>query len=178
MSAQRCWLAVVDTRPDGAWAAAQAFHEDGRAYGWLSVWQRPDRPTRDALAADPRAFDPTGPPGWASLLLIRAEVRVIFDDPVVQRARQALLENNPFTAVTTLSRDASTFGGSLVAVHDPASPAAVADDPFRVVATPTVVHVEPGLVGTSPALPAPVIERYGGQPWPADRFPGARSPSR
>jgi hypothetical protein len=174
MSAPRCWFAVVDTCPEAAWAAAEAVDDHGRSFGWLGVWQRPGKPTRDALLADPRAFDPAGPPGWASVVLIGAQVRVVFDDPAVQRARQRLLEYNPFTAVTTLSRDAATFGGSLVAVTDPASPAAVADDPFRVVATPIVVHIGPGLIGASPPLPAPVIERYGGQPWPADRFPTAR----
>jgi hypothetical protein len=174
VSVQRCWFAVVAARPEAAWAAAEAVHDDGDALGWLAVWRQPGKPIREALLAYPRAFDPAGPPGWASLLLIRAGVRVIFDDPAVQRARQRLLEYNPFTAVTTLSRDAATFGGSLVAVADAASPAAVADDPFRVVATPAVVHIGPGLIGRSPPLPAPVIERYGGQPWPADRFPTAQ----
>jgi hypothetical protein len=82
-----------------------------------------------------------------------------------------LLAYNPFTAVTTLARDASSFGGSLVARRDPASPAALVNDPFRIVAKPVVIHIGPGLIGTSPPLPGPVIERYGGRPWPVDRFP-------
>jgi hypothetical protein len=171
LNTQRCWFASVDRCPDDAWAAAEALQVDGVAFGWLAVWLRQDRPIREAVLADARAFDPGGAAAWASLLLVKAHVRVLFDDPAVQRARQALLAYNPFTAVTTLARDASSFGGSLVARRDPASPAAVVDDPFRVVANPVVLRIGPGLVGTSPALPGPVIERYGGRPWPVDRFP-------
>jgi hypothetical protein len=168
---KRCWFAAVDRRPDDAWATAEAFHVDGVAFGWLAVWQGRDKPIRDAVLADPRAFDRAGAAAWASLLMISAHVRVLFDDPAVQRARQALLAYNPYIAVTTLARDASSFGGSLVARRDPASPATVVDDPFRVVANPLVIHIGPGLIGTSSALPGPVIERFGGRPWPIDRFP-------
>jgi len=176
VSTTRCWFALVDHQPESAWAAAEAIRDDGRPFGWLGVWQRPGKPTRDSVLADPRAFDTSGPPAWGSLVLVAAHVRVIFDDPAVQRARQLVAQYNPFSVVTTFARDASTFGGSLVAARDAAGPAAVAEDPFWLIATPTVIHISPGLIGRSSPLPAPVIERYGGQPWPVDRFPADVDP--
>jgi hypothetical protein len=104
------------------------------------------------------------------MLVMDAAVKVIFDDLAVQRARPLLLADHRNRAVTTLARDESTFGGSVLAV-DAASEEVLADDPFQLLAWPRILRVGPGLIGRSPALPAPVIERYGGQPWPADRFP-------
>jgi hypothetical protein len=166
----RCWFDVVDREPDRAWAAAPATDRDGQTMGWLAVWLRPGKPSRRALLADPRAFDPKGATALVSLVVMDVAVRVIFDDPAVQRARQLVLADNQYRAVTTLARNESIFGGSVLAV-DAASEHILADDPFQVLARPRIVRVGPGLIGRSPALPAPVIERYGGQPWPADRFP-------
>jgi hypothetical protein len=166
----RCWFDMVDGEPDTAWAAAPATDRDGQTTGWLAVWLRPGKPSRRALLADPRAFDRQGAPALVSMVMMDAAVRVIFDDLAVQRARQLLLADNRYRAVTTLARDQSTFGGSLLAV-DGSSVGVLADDPFQLVAPARILRVGPGLIGRSPALPAPVIERYGGQPWPADKFP-------
>jgi hypothetical protein len=166
----RCWFDMVDCEPDTAWAAAPATDRDGQTTGWLAVWLRPGKPTRRALLADPRAFDPEGAAASVSMVVMDAAVRVIFDDPAVQRARQLVLADNQYRAVTTLARNESIFGGSVLAV-DAASEDVLADDPFQLLARPRILRVGPGLIGCSSALPAPVIERYGGQPWPADRFP-------
>ena len=169
-AAPRCWFDVVDREPDRAWAAARATDRDGQTTRWLAVWLQSAKPSRRALLADPRAFDSEGAAALVSMVLMDNALRVIFDDPAVQRARQLVLADNRYRAVTTLARDASTFGGALLAV-DATSEEVLADDPFQLVARPCLLCVEPGLIGRSPALPAPVIERYGGQPWPADRFP-------
>jgi hypothetical protein len=63
------------------------------------------------------------------------------------------------------------FCGALSAWRGPRAPALATADPFAPVHAARVLHVGPGLLATPAALPAPVIERYVGQPWPADRFP-------
>jgi hypothetical protein len=171
MTTVRCWFDLVDHRPETAWAAAPAADRDGHTAGWLAVWVRPGKPSAKALLADPRAFDPQGELALVSIVLLPTAVRLIFDDPAVQRARQLVLAHNPYRAVTTLAQDASTFGGSLLAIGAQDPQKILADDPFRLIAEPRILRVGHGLIGRSPALPAPVIERYGGQPWPADRFP-------
>ena len=60
MSEERCWFAPVAERPDGAWACAEARTAGGAVAGWLAVWKRSAKPVRDAMPADPRAFDPDG----------------------------------------------------------------------------------------------------------------------
>jgi hypothetical protein len=173
MTGERCWLALVAERPAGAWATARAREADGGEAGWLAVWRRPSKPVRDALLAWPGAFDPAGAPASVSLLVLPRELRVIFDDHAVQAARREVLADGRWAAVTSLVRDPSTFGGSLVAARGGDAPARARDDPFAAIAPALVrrLHVGAGLVG-APAAPAgPVIERYGAaQPWPGDRF--------
>jgi hypothetical protein len=173
MTGGRCWLALVTECPAGAWAAARARHPDGDEAGWLAVWRRPSKPVRGALLAWPGAFDPGGAPASVSLLILPRELRVIFDDQAVQGARREILAGGGWAAVTSLVRDPSTFGGSLVAARGGDAPARVLDDPFAAIAPGLVrrLEVAAGLVG-APAAPAgPVIERYGAaQPWPGDRF--------
>ncbi len=170
MSGQRCWFAPAAEPPAGAWAAAPARTADGAPAGWLAAWRRASKPVRVAQLADPRAFDPEGAEAWVSLVWLPRELRIIFDDPAVQHARSRALAEGDAAALTTFARDASAFGGALTAWRGPRAGAQAADDPFARVAPARVLHVGPGLIGTSPALPAPVIERYGGRPWPADRF--------
>ncbi|MBA2637140.1 MAG: hypothetical protein H0U79_02770, partial [Solirubrobacterales bacterium] len=74
-------------------------------------------------------------------------------------------------ALTTFARDSSTFGGALSAWRGPRARALSADDPFARVFAASALRVGPGLLGVSHPLPSAVIERYGGQPWPASRFP-------
>ena len=165
MTGARAWLALVDARPDDATAAAAVARlDDGEPLGWLAAWVQRAKPVRDALRADPGAFDPDGPATAASYVLAGRDV--LFDDPVVQGARQRVLAAaRPWTAVTTLVSDAVHFRGSLLA-----APAGF-DDPFTAIAPALRLAVGPGLIGAGPAvLPAPVIERYAGQPWPQSGF--------
>jgi len=167
---ERCWFAPVPERPKGAWAAAQAREADGAPAGWLAAWRRPSKPVRDAMLADPRAFDPEGEAAWASLVWIPRGVRIIFDDGAVQHARRRALAEGDAAALTTFPRDSSTFGGALSAWRGPAARTSPGDDPFARVFPARTLEVGPGLLGVSPPLPSAVIERYGGRPWPADRF--------
>lgn len=169
MSGPDCWLALVGEEPEDAWASAAVRDLDGAPRGWLAAWRgaRPEIGPHRPGAADPAALDPGGEPAWVSLLLIDPARDVLFDDGTVQEARRRVLAERPWAAVTTLSRDSSRFGGSLLAARGPGARARLVDDPFRLVGTPLRLEAGPGLVGVSPALPAPVIERAGGLPWPA-----------
>jgi hypothetical protein len=102
-------------------------------------------------------------------VLLAAGRDVLFDDPAVQRARQLLHAGTaPWTAATTLVDDSVHFRGSLLA--SPAGGCA-ASDPFTLVAPARRLRIGPGLVSGGPLrLPAPVIERYAGQPWPQSGF--------
>jgi hypothetical protein len=162
-----------DRAPGGGLGGGAGAGADGGEAGWLAVWRRSSKPVRDALLAWPGAFDPEGAPASVSLLVLPRELRVIFDDDAVQQARRRVLAGGPWAAVTSLVRDPSTFGGSLVAARGGDAPARVLDDPFAAIAPGLVRRLDlgAGLVG-APAAPAgPVIERYGAaQPWPGDRF--------
>jgi len=171
VSAERCWFAALAAPPAGAWAAAEARDARGAPAGWLAAWRRSAKPVREAVLADPRAFDPDGAAAWASLVWIPRAVRIVFDDTAVQHARRRVLAESSGAVVTTFARDASVFGGALSAWRGPRAAALAAADPFARVHAARVLHVGPGLLGAGAALPAPVIERYAGQPWPADRFP-------
>ncbi len=169
MSGPDCWLALLAEEPADAWACAGVRDLDGTPRGWLAAWrgERPEIRPHPPGAADPAALDPRGEPAWASLLLIDPERDVLFDDGAVQEARRRVLAERPWAAVTTLSRDASRFGGSLLAARGPGARRRLAEDPFALIGRPLRLAVGPGLVGVSPPLPAPVIERAGGLPWPA-----------
>ncbi len=160
------WIAAAAEPPADAWASAALHDAAGNPDGFLVAWQADRRPAPGAVRCDPRALDASGRPAEAYLLLLG--YRVLFDDAAVQRGRQLLLADGGFDAVTTFSRDASTFGGALCAWRGPWAPA----DPFAVVAPARRVQVGPGLIADGPPLlPSAIVERYAGKPWPADGFP-------
>ncbi len=168
MSADRAWLALLEAAPRDAAAAAEARNAaDGGAVGWLAVWLSEERPVAHALRADPAAFDPGGPAARASYVLVPEERSVLFDDAAVQHARRRVHAGGPWTAVTTLVSDPVRFRGSLVAAPGEGA----LDDPFAQVAPARALAVGPGLLSAGPLrLPAPVIERYAGRPWPQAGF--------
>ena len=164
------WLALVESRPEDADAAASLRTLAGEPAGFLAAWRRHAKPVRWARRADARIVDPDGAPARISLVLPPEGVRLAFDDVAVQQARRALLQGEPFDAVTTLLRDDSHFEGSLLVARGEGT-ARLADDPFARVFSPRVLHVGAGVLGRVPWPAGPVIERYGSaQPWPADRF--------
>ncbi len=161
-------MALAAERPHDADACA-AVREAGTGapLGWLAAWRRRDPPTPDALRADPAAFDATGPPAHASLVLVPKGRNVTFDDLAVQRARQLVLAmTGSWTVVTTLVADSVHFRGSLLAAR-----ANLPDDPFALVAPARRLEVDSGLLAPGPLrLPAPAIERWAGKPWPQTGF--------
>lgn len=161
-----CWLARVDAAPAGAWACARL---DGD-HGCLAAWRQDEQPVGHALQADPRAFDPEGAAAWISLAWAPPGFALLYDDPAVQRARQAVLEQDPAAAVTTLMRDGSHIGGALTARRGADAARRLRDDPFARLLPTAVFEVGPGLIGTPAPPGGPVTERYGGAPWPVDRF--------
>ena len=67
-----CWLAIIDFRPDDV--VAPAVVDGGGEH--LVVWRSEQPPVPWAAKVDPRAVDPDGGPGRASL----------FDDVAVSQA--------------------------------------------------------------------------------------------
>ncbi len=168
MTGACAWMALQLERPRDADAcAAVRDATTGAPLGWLAAWRRRGRPAPGALRADPAAFDAGGPPAYASLVLVPEHRRLIFDDLAVQRARQLVLAaDGGYTAVTTLVDDSVHFRGSLLAAR-----AALPDDPFALVAPVRRLEVDSGLLAPGPPrLPAPVIERWTGKPWPQSGF--------
>ncbi len=170
-AAGRTWLALVAEPPDGPDAAAPAWDLDGTPAGWLAAWRRRSKPVREALRVDPRAIDPDGAAGWASLVLPPRRLAIAFDDLAVQHARRvALADPRPPPVRSTLLRDDSHFAGAITALHGD-DPGRLGGDPFARVHPARRLRLGPGLLGTMPAPAGPVIERYGSaNPWPWDVY--------
>ena len=165
-----CWLALLDEPFAGADAQARVHDRDGTPRGWLAAWRRRARPAREALRADDRLLDRSGPPAWLSLIWLPADRRPPFDDLAVQQARRDVLARPPFDAFSTLLADASHFAGSLTVARG-AAVARLADDPFARLQPARVLAVGAGVLGRVAPPCGPTIERYGSAtPWPWDRF--------
>jgi hypothetical protein len=166
MTANRCWIALVDEAPADATAAAAVTESDGSRAGVLAAWIRTSKPVRHALRADPRIVDPHGDAAWISLVLAPPGFALPFDDLAVQQVRRDVLAGPPSRLVSTLLRDSSHFQGAITATSQP-----VRDDPFARLFPARVLHAEPGLLATTVPPVGPTIERYGSaNPWPWDRF--------
>ena len=157
--------------PRDTLAWAPAFELDGRPAGFLAAWARSGGRPPSALGIDARAVDPTGAPAWVSLALAAPGLRLPYDDVAVTQAMRAVLGRPPALAMSTLSLDASAIGGAFTAALDPESPALLGD-PFRRLFPARLLRVGEGFVGSMPAPPGPVVQRYAGAPWPWDRFTG------
>ncbi|TML91914.1 MAG: hypothetical protein E6G10_30060 [Actinobacteria bacterium] len=171
MTASWCWLTLGDDAPAGATAAAPAWDAaTGESAGWLALWARRAKPSRDARRVDGRLLDRDGAPAHVSLVRPRPGVRLLFDDLAVQQARRDVLARPPQDAVSTLLSDASHFEGAITVARG-AGVARLADDPFARVFPRRLLRVGAGVLGSVPAPAGPTIERYGSaQPWPWDRF--------
>ncbi|MGZ4278330.1 MAG: hypothetical protein ACXVFK_15675 [Solirubrobacteraceae bacterium] len=168
----RCWVALLEARPDGADAAASLTAADGTPAGWLAAWRRASKPVRDARRADPRIVDPSGRGAVVSLVLPPRAALPLFDDPAVQQARRAVLADaEPPDLVTTLLVDDSRFGGALTARRGPDALVRLRDDPFARVWPARLLRAGPGLLGTVARPAGPGIERHGSAtPWPGGRY--------
>lgn len=172
MTPERLWVALVEERPAGADGAAEVHEADGRPAGWLAFWARAAKPVREARRADPRALDPGGEEAWVSLVLPARDALLLFDDLAVQQARRRVLADpRPADLVTTLLVDDSHFAGALTARRGPDAPRLLRDDPFARVEPARLLRAGPGLLGSAPPPPGPVIERHGSAvPWPGGSF--------
>ena len=125
-----------------------------------------------SFRADPRCLAGDGTPAYAHICaLADPSAAVPFDDPAVQGARQAALAwwipllGDDLLCLTTLALDESRCAGAITVARNSRH---FDSDPFAQLFVPTVV--ETTLFSLVPAPPGPVIERYSGEPWPAEGF--------
>ncbi|HME05185.1 MAG TPA: hypothetical protein VKG38_19330 [Solirubrobacteraceae bacterium] len=167
----RCWLALIDGDPEGAFASAPVGDAEGTPRGTLACWRTRAKPTRGSLRCDERIIDVRGAEAWFSLVLAPPGIRLPFDDGAVQHARREVLASTPFDAVSTLLRDNSHFAGSITVARGPGAIERLVDDPFARIFPARVLRVGPGILGRVHPPTGPCIERYGSaRPWPWDRF--------
>lgn len=99
------------------------------------------------------------------------EAKLLFDAPEVQQARREALAwwfsmlGDDLVCVSTLSLDASYYGGAITVARTPERFPA---DPFARLFGGTVVRTS--LFAAVDPPPGPVMERYSGAPWPAGGF--------
>lgn len=163
-----CWFAQVPLSPGGAWASAAVSGRDDRAAGFFAVWAPGRKPVRHAVRMDSRFVDPEGGPAWVSVVLLDRDRSPLFDDPAVSGALRAVLAGPPADGVSTFVRDSSHFAGALTVRRT--RPQDLRDDPFARLGPARLLHVGAGLFGRARPVPGPVIQRYGGKPWPAAGF--------
>lgn len=161
----RAWFGLADEGAPTPIASATAVPIAGGRPITLCAWDEP--PSPDARAIAPAIIDPDGAAVRISLILVPADVVILFDDPAVAGARRAVLAGVPAPGLSTLVRGASWFAGAVTLLD----PSGLDEDPFALVWPAIRLRVGAGLFG--PTLPpaGPTIERYGSRnPWPLDRF--------
>lgn len=168
------WFALRPEAPTTAWASAAVRTAVGEPAGYLVAWERShDRP-EGASKIDARAVDPGGAPGWVSLVLPGDEETLPFDDPAVAGALRMVLALPPAPVFSTFSFGDDRWLGSLTGSTE--RDGRLDRDPFAHLARARVLQVDQGFLGTTPALPGPVVQRYGGDnPWSSGRFRPANS---
>ena len=94
-----------------------------------------------------------------------------FDEPEVQQARRDALAwwipllGDDLVCLSTFALDASRFGGAITVARRPDR---FDTDPFARIFSGTVVETD--LFSPVAPPPGPVVERYGGAPWPGGDF--------
>jgi len=168
------WLAFLflDEDPGSAAVTATLRDEADRPAGVLALWEGGHRPHPAAVQADPRLCDPDGPACVLVVAMAPATARPIADDPAVVHARRRVLRDARPCAVSTLTADPVHVAGALsVARADrPDQVAALRDDPFSALWPARQLQVGAGVLGAPVRAIGPSLERYGGRPWPYDRF--------
>lgn len=141
---------------------------DGR---WLCAWQAEDQPDPAALEVAPGLVG-DGAAFVVSLLVLDESDRLIADDPIVIECRRNVLRDLRFAGSSLLVADPVHVAGAIVLARadDPEQVQALRDDPYQRLGKPVLLHVGPGvLTSLAPSL-GPVVERYGGVPWPHGRW--------
>ncbi len=164
----RTWVALLEQEPADADLMVAGHDEAGGAVV-LAAWQTGPRPHPRAAAVDPRIIGTYGPPLSTSWTELPEDCRPLFDAPEVLAARRTLLRDWPAYGVSTLVTDSVHLAGAVLLW--PGGPRA-ADDPFSRLGPARIVRSQ-GFFVPLPAPTGPALERYGGAPWPFDRFPPA-----
>nr|MBA2769560.1 hypothetical protein [Sporichthyaceae bacterium] len=140
--------------------------------GLMCLWRGDDRPHPQALRADPRIHDVAGPACVISLAMASPKARPIADDPAVVHARRNALRDGRPCSVTLLTDDPVSIAGALTVARtgQPGEVAALNDDPFARLWESRLLRTAAGVLGALVRPTGPSLERYGGQPWPSDRF--------
>lgn len=162
----RTWVALLEHEPEDAERTVVGEAEDGGG-AVLATWRTGHRPHPRAGSVDPRIVGTGGPPMSASWTELPEDRRPLFDAPEVLQARRQLLGTWPAYGVSTLVTDAVHLAGAVLLW--PGGPL-VGDDPFARLGPSRVVRSQ-GFFVPLPPPTGPALERYGGAPWPVDRFP-------
>ena len=163
------WFGIRSRPPAQAYASAPVATDSGSPAGFVAAWASEVKRPRGASKIDARAVDPDGPAGWVSVVVPPAEQTLPFDDPAVAEAIRRVLALPPADVCSTLSLSDDRWAGALTAMYERDS--RLDGDPFAILYPARILHVESGFLGHTPALPGPVMQRYGGgNPWPWDRF--------
>lgn len=163
------WFALRSDAPKGCCACVPAWTPEGVPAGYLAAWERTTDQPDGASKIDARAIDPEGGAGWVSLVLPAETETLPFDDPAVAGALRRVLGLRPSPVFSTLSARDDRWLGSVTGGER--LDARLLEDPFGALVQARVLRVGAGFLGLTPALPGPVIQRYGsGNPWPSGRF--------
>jgi hypothetical protein len=164
----RTYIALLDHEPEDADVTVVGEADGGAVV--LAAWRTGRRPHPRAASVDPRIVGTDGPPMSTSWTELPSGRRPLFDAPEVLEVRRRLLHDWPAYGVSTLVTDSRHLAGSVLLW--PGGPL-FEDDPFARLGPSRVVRSR-GFFVPLPAPTGPALERYGGAPWPYDRFPVAR----
>lgn len=161
----RTWVALLPRAPADADLAVPAMSGSGPPVT-LVAWTTWHRPHPQAAVTDPRMVGPGGPVLRASWIALPPGQRPLFDAPEVVAVRRRLLGSWPALGLSTLVVDGQHLAGAVLlsAVGAP-----LPEHPFGWLAPARHVLSE-GFFLPLAAPTGPSLERYGGQPWPFDRF--------
>lgn len=161
----RTYIALLEQEPEDADVLVVGRAQDGGDLV-LAAWHTGRRPHPRACSVDPRMVGADGPPMRTSWTELPEGRRPLFDAPEVLEARRRLLRSWPAYGVSTLVTDSVHLAGSVLSW--PGGPL-LADDPFARLGPSRVVSSQ-GFFVPLPPPTGPALERYGGAPWPYDRF--------
>ena len=161
----RTYIALLDHEPKDADVIVVGQLGDGSDLV-LAAWETDRRPHPRAASVDPRILGTGGPAMTASWTELPEGRRPLFDAPEVLEARRRLIRSWPPYGVSALVTDSVHLAGSVLLW---AGGPLFDDDPFARLGPSRVVSSQ-GFFVPLPAPTGPALERYGGAPWPFDRF--------
>ena len=164
-----CWFGLAEDVSEDAFASAAARDLQGEPAGYLAAWDPDAGHPKGTARISGAVIDPSGPEMAVSLVLPPSGVQVLFDDPAVVAATQAVYERPGVSFVTTLTTDPVHFGGAVTGTTAPWR-GWWSDDPFERIFPARRLLVEPGLFNAVAPPAGPVHQRYAGLPWPAEGF--------